>query len=420
MADGVNSFVKRKKSHAKHPKQKADVKHDAEPTPQIARRKDIRRWMTPLWIISGVLLALAGILCSVSLSHFKYAALWIAFIGTVFATAAVFVWLHATIAEHDKDSTPPKSVANKSPSPLETPRVSNIASPSHKITENAFEIISKINNAGPLQKEDVINSYINGSIDWKVGFHSIRAIKGDSEHIEAIFTAVANRAENHPSIVCVVSRREYAYLDKFKFPGPMPVFRITGIVTDIEPEGASIIKIDNAVATQLDSIEQTTARLNPNLMPTPLPMNETKITSHNQSGGFTGINQGTINVSPASRTIPPDSRIRLVSGLKKAPNSFVGIDTPMGDTEAQNFAEELRKAFEDAGWKVAVAQANWGPQTPTGLHLAFNNPRNVPAHAAILQEALLDAGFLAVADVVDPTTNEHTVRLIVGTKPTTP
>jgi hypothetical protein len=61
--------------------------------------------MTPLWILSGLALGLAGVLCTISLSHYKFPALWIAFIGTVLAVAAVFVWLHATIAEHDGDAS---------------------------------------------------------------------------------------------------------------------------------------------------------------------------------------------------------------------------------------------------------------------------------------------------------------------------
>jgi hypothetical protein len=339
----------------------------------------------------------------------------ILYLPAIVACACILYFTHAYVASL---KSRPNSLDKQPPTSLERTKLSNTVAPSHPITENAFEILGKISARGTLEKEDAINGYIKGSIDWKVGLYSIRAIKGDSEHIEATFIPVAIRPPVHPFIICVLSRKEYAYLDKdvFKPPSPVQVFRLTGVISDIEAEGASTIKIDNATAQYLGGNEVTSARMNPTMRPTAIPLSNTTISSTNQSGGFTGINQGTVNVGPQPRSIASDARLRLVNGLRKAPNSFVGIDTPLGDTEAAQFADELRKAFEEAGWKVAVAQASWD-RTPTGLHLAFHRFDDVPAHAAILQEALLEAGFVAPADAIDESANEHTVRLIVGTKP---
>lgn len=122
MADDVSSFVKSKKRHAKRSKNEAHIEKDADAFPQVGRRQDIRRYMTPLWILSGVAFAVATLFLGFCLfnSAYRFHALWSTYVGIMLAIAAVFVWWHATLAEHFAN-TFPKESDNKQSAPLETP-----------------------------------------------------------------------------------------------------------------------------------------------------------------------------------------------------------------------------------------------------------------------------------------------------------
>jgi hypothetical protein len=94
---------------------RSDEKANSQAFPEVASRKDIRRWMTPLWILSGIALALAGIIAGIS--HYKFFALWTAYVGTMFGIAALFVWFHALIAEHDGTQLDKSKPVPLSPTP---------------------------------------------------------------------------------------------------------------------------------------------------------------------------------------------------------------------------------------------------------------------------------------------------------------
>jgi hypothetical protein len=91
---------KRKKPTANRTKNKTYVKGEYETFPEACRRKNIRRCMTPLWILSGIAFAIAGL--SIGYHH-KLVALWSTFFGVVLALAAITVWLQ-TVIEPDADS----------------------------------------------------------------------------------------------------------------------------------------------------------------------------------------------------------------------------------------------------------------------------------------------------------------------------
>ena len=97
---------KKKRKAAYRSKQKANVKRNAQSHPKVLRSDNIRRFMTPLWITSAVFLAVAGLVATL-LPPAKYIALWVAFFGVLLSVAAVFVWFHALIAEHDRLPPPP-------------------------------------------------------------------------------------------------------------------------------------------------------------------------------------------------------------------------------------------------------------------------------------------------------------------------
>jgi len=59
--------------------------------------------MTPLWILSGVAFAIAGLVGG--LYHHKLVALWAAFAGVVLSLAAITVWLHGIITGESNPST---------------------------------------------------------------------------------------------------------------------------------------------------------------------------------------------------------------------------------------------------------------------------------------------------------------------------
>jgi hypothetical protein len=149
VADDLRSSVKRKYRHTNHPKQEANVKYDTKPFPKVGRRKNIRRWMTPLWILSGLAFGLAGVLCAISVHHYKFPALWIAFGGTVLAVAAVFIWLHATIAQHDEDTSLPRPLDMSAPRALSEPKTASPTVPLPTLRPSPAAIITPIPLAPP-------------------------------------------------------------------------------------------------------------------------------------------------------------------------------------------------------------------------------------------------------------------------------
>ena len=255
MANGVDSSVKRKYRHTKHTKDKSHVEHEPKAPQQITRRKDIRRWMTPLWILSGVAFALAAILCGISVSHHKFHALWATYVGIILAFAAIFVWWHATIAERDtqtahppipldKPAPPalsePKPSASRSVSPLPTqaPATPIPSTPERRIDSLSLqEVRHKLSEAvsapGTKKYDDVRNALKGLRVDWTLNFFS------------------ANRDSSGESMqVWLHDRQEIAGLvvvdlplagnEKFPLMEETDVFRVRGIIEDPRASAISL------------------------------------------------------------------------------------------------------------------------------------------------------------------------------------
>lgn len=146
---------------------------------------------------------------------------------------------------------------------------SNAESPqvaaTHIETANAFEITGQINSAAPLQKDDVARGYLNGRVDWKVGLASVKPVRGDPQNIEAIFSPTSERPPNHPLISCVVAKKGHEYLGTMvQRSGELPVFRIKGVLTEIDYEHEHMA-VSDASIEQLPQGEETTALTNDQL-----------------------------------------------------------------------------------------------------------------------------------------------------------
>jgi hypothetical protein len=96
---------------------------------------------------------------------------------------------------------------------------------------------------------------------------------------------------------------------------------------------------------------------------------------------------------------------------------LVTIESPMGDSEANKFAEQLSGLLIDAGWTTAVSQTGGYAQLPVGLIILVHDKGNLSSAASLLQFTFGLIGFKADGyfgvDEVQP----GNIRLIVGTRP---
>gem|GEM_PF-3783555 len=83
--------------------------------------------------------------------------------------------------------------------------------------------------------------------------------------------------------------------------------------------------------------------------PTPTPMSNTNISSVNQKGGFTGVNQGTVNLGNVPLSLAETDKAKLVSELKSVGDKslVLVISNPEGDN--QRFKGEVLSVLEESG-----------------------------------------------------------------------
>ena len=106
--------------------------------------------------------------------------------------------------------------------------------------------------------------------------------------------------------------------------------------------------------------------------------NITNITSENQSGGFTGINQGVLNQGPAARVITEQKRKQLVSALRANSGGSVMIVHEGSSSDAEALSESLISVLNEVGLSigrtvVGTISIVGGPRT-TGIDVAGKEP----------------------------------------------
>lgn len=146
------------------------------------------------------------------------------------------------------------------------------------------------------------------------------------------------------------------------------------------------------------------------------------ITSHNQSGGFTGINQGTVNLGPSKRRIDSTQEKTLLSTLRTAPKGKVEIVVTESDLEAVAFARQIESLLKQAGYDVnfGLMMMMSGPMgAPVGLGFTVASPNDVPPQAQAIGDAFVRVG-LHPEGSVNPDRKADVLYITVGAKPLDP
>lgn len=116
------------------------------------------------------------------------------------------------------------------------------------------------------------------------------------------------------------------------------------------------------------------------------------------------------------RRITDAQRARLTQALKKSPKGQVQIASPIGDSEAQLFARQIREIFESSGWTGIKFTYNIFKGTPVGLSLNVRDGNKVPLFAEMLLQAF-ESSDIPVIGAYMPELPDETVEILVGMKP---
>jgi hypothetical protein len=157
----------------------------------------------------------------------------------------------------------------------------------------------------------------------------------------------------------------------------------------------------------------------------PKPMNDERsninISSRGQRGGFTGINQGTVNLGPEPRVLTPDKRAAFVQDLAKAPKGNVYFRVVGGDAEAFAFASQIQEALQSIGYKSGPGMGSFnrlGGQPPMGIVLRIKSEAEAPPFAGEIQRAFHTIDIDAPAEVGGaPEVSADALVIEVGAKP---
>ena len=100
---------KKKRNRGNRTRHKSHVKDETAPLPKFTWTQHVLRMVTPLWILSGIAFGLAGVLYGIL--HYRYAALWMAYIAIVLGSGSLFAWFHSEVVKYETTHTPNVSVA---------------------------------------------------------------------------------------------------------------------------------------------------------------------------------------------------------------------------------------------------------------------------------------------------------------------
>lgn len=153
--------------------------------------------------------------------------------------------------------------------------------------------------------------------------------------------------------------------------------------------------------------------------PTPTPMSNINISSQNQSGGFTGINTGTVNLGLSPRVITQVDYDRFVVAAKPAPKGTITLGFMSGNPESHNFAVQLKKLLIDAGYAVKpdfIEHMAWTP-TLYGVRLEIRDNDKPTQFAIAVQVLLKQIGIDAAGGPANRDLSDNEMWMHVGLRP---
>jgi hypothetical protein len=123
------------------------------------------------------------------------------------------------------------------------------------------------------------------------------------------------------------------------------------------------------------------------------------------------------------RHLSAEQRKKLIDFLRAAavagaPKGPIQVSRQLLDETAQPFAEEIKEAFGSAGWtsNEVGRQFGGGGPTPVGLIIMIHSDTAIPAHAGVIQRALITAGLEPTLGQ-NPNVPEGMVEILIGVKP---
>jgi hypothetical protein len=121
-----------------------------------------------------------------------------------------------------------------------------------------------------------------------------------------------------------------------------------------------------------------------------------------------------INVKSISRGISQIDKIKMIDNLKKFENKEIILTTVLGDTEAFQFAEQIKEVFVQSGWKVdGISQALYNKPV-NGIIIKIKS-KELPPHIKAIVKSLNLIGMKPTA-WLDSNYTEGKVEIIVGTR----
>lgn len=118
--------------------------------------------------------------------------------------------------------------------------------------------------------------------------------------------------------------------------------------------------------------------------------------------------------STTPRRLTPPQSSRLADTLAQYPRRSIRIMTVAGDSEALQFANDLKDAIVDGGWSIDSVKAGFYPNALKGVRIEFAS-RPAPDEAQWLFEALRSAEVRS-GGTLNPSLSSNEIVLVVGSK----
>jgi hypothetical protein len=148
-------------------------------------------------------------------------------------------------------------------------------------------------------------------------------------------------------------------------------------------------------------------------------MSDINITSQNQSGGFTGINKGTVNLAPPKRVITPEQKAAFEKFLVPADkNEPIEIRYSTQDGEQRQYGESLTAVLQKAGFNVIVDAGMIFDSPPVKESIRIFSPKDpTAANEAVLLKALTEAHVRGEWRKLDRVIGPAPIQITIGPNP---
>jgi hypothetical protein len=154
--------------------------------------------------------------------------------------------------------------------------------------------------------------------------------------------------------------------------------------------------------------EATKNLLKPSIVSEERPTNI--ITSHDQRGGFTGINEGTVNLGPPP-PVPinfPNEKVELLKTMLATPTVEQINFVTYSDADSMDLCQKLRHAF--GSWKIEASMVGQAfPPFEPGITVRYGDPQQSTRVDAIVK-ALNDVG-LPSRKLYDQSSGQPTIEV---------